>query len=338
MTVAPTAVDPAAAERYWTAVTTNDGGAAREVALQQLRDGVTLPAVLDGLVGATQRRIGTLWATDTWSVAQEHAATAVSEYVVRSLREERARVARTTGVVPTGHPLLVVCAEREWHALPAMMLAASLEHSGHSVRYLGADVSTTALQGALLEAAPRAALVSASLSSSLVYVRRHVEAATSVAVPVVVGGSAFDRDGVRALRLGATAFASSGADLESTLASLPTYVEPVGPLRHDAALEAYAIMAELPSFSADTVARIRSDASARGAAVEAIADQVPHVFGSVAGALLTDDPTIVAEVTGWLDGVSRARAADTATTQAVWSAVERQLGEFPHALDLVRSR
>lgn len=328
--------DPA--ERYWAAVSRNDTREARSVATSLLREGVPMPTVLEGLVGAAQRRIGELWASNDWSVAREHAATAVSEQVVRSLREEQARLAAADRSVGADRPLLVVCAEREWHALPAMMLAATLEHAGHTVQYLGADVSTTALQGALLEAAPRAALVSASLSSSLVYVRRHVEAATSVAVPVVVGGSAFDRDGVRALRLGATAFAASAADLESTLAALPTYVEPVGPLRDDAALEAYAIMAELPSFSADAVARVRSDAAADAVAVEAIADQVPHVFGSVAGALLTGDPTIVAEVTEWLDGVGRARAADTTTTQAVWSAVERQLGEFPHALDLVRSR
>jgi len=338
VTVASSAVQPAAAARYWDAVSRNDGGEAQAVALEALHAGVPMPTLLDGLVGAAQRRIGDLWASNDWSVAREHAATAVSEQVVRSLREEQARLSAASRVARRERPLLVVCAEREWHALPAMMLAASLEHAGHTVHYLGADVSTTALQGALLENAPRAVLVSASLSSSLVYVRRHVEAATSVAVPVVVGGSAFDRDGVRALRLGATAFAASGAELETTLAGLPTYVEPVGPLRDDAALEAYAIMAELPSFTADTVARIRTDATVDGAAVEAIADQVPHVFGSVAGALLTADPTIVAEITGWLDDVSRARAGDTATTRAVWSAVERQLGEFPRALDLVRSR
>lgn len=332
MTAAPPSVDPAATERYWAAVSANDSAGARDVAAALVRDGVPLPAVLDGLVSTAQRRVGALWAANTWSVAQEHAATAVSEYVVRSLRETR-RPTRATG-----HPLLVVCAEREWHALPAMMLAATLEHDGHTVHYLGADVSTTALQGALLETAPRAALVSASLSSSLVYVRRHVEAARSVSVPVVVGGSAFDRDGVRALRLGATAFAASGADLATTLEALPTYVEPLRPLRDDAALEAYAIVAALPAFSADTVARVRADPTTSGPAVEAVADQVSHVFGAIAGALLTDDPTIVHEIDDWLDTIGRARAADAATSRALWSAVERQLADFPHAVALVRAR
>ncbi|MFW6774516.1 cobalamin B12-binding domain-containing protein [Nocardioides sp. CPCC 205120] len=323
-----------ATERYWAAVDTGDAPAARDVALAALDAGATLPQVLDGLVGEAQRRVGRLWERAEWTVAREHGATAVGEFVVRSLRERTRHGAHTRG----GRPLLVLCAEREWHALPALMLSARLEHEGHPVHYLGADVSTAVLQGALMETGPRAVLVSASLSSSLVYVRRHVEAARAVRVPVVVGGSAFDPAGARARRLGASAWVGPGDDTGAVVAALPTSVPPAEDLPGPGAREADTLMASHAAVAGDVVARMRADRTANRNALEAIVDQVPHVVGSLAAALLLDDPRIVDESGVWLREVASARGCDGDTVSAVWSSLERQVADFPCARALLARR
>ncbi|HEY1135053.1 MAG TPA: cobalamin-dependent protein [Nocardioides sp.] len=313
-------VDLALQDAYWERVAANDAPGARALVEAALDNGVLLPHVLGGLVGDAQRRVGDLWAADEWTVAREHAATAVNEQVVHHLRGRSPRPAARD------QPLLVVCAEREWHALPALLLTACLEHEGHAVAYLGADVSTTALQTAIADHEPRAALVSASLSSSLVFVRRHVEAATASGVPVVVGGAAFDDDGLRARRLGATAHAGESAAVAEVLATLPRRVPAVPPLRSEAAREAYALHAAIGAHTDIVTGRVSRSG---GAATAAVLDQVPHVLGSLAAALLTDDDGIVAETRTWLYAVAAARGCSPETLAAVWSEIAAQVGDYP---------
>ncbi|MDT9594416.1 cobalamin-dependent protein [Nocardioides zeae] len=325
-------IDTAAREGYWDAVATSDPLRAGRVAADLVASGTPLPTVLDDLVAAAQLRVGDLWAANEWSVAREHAATAVGEHVVRRLRRdlEAQATARRTGA-----PLLMVCAEKEWHALPALLLTTRLEHAGHRVVYLGPDVSTTALQIAIDEHNPRATLVSASLSSSLFFARRHVETSTSVGVPVVVGGAAFDPGGVRAQRLGATAHAASASVLARRLPDLPARVRPAPPLTSDSAREAYALVPGLSVVAEALVSRARDGGS--GAAVVAVADQVPHLLGTLVAALLLDDPAIMAEGRSWLRAVAEARPGAAAAVDRLWEELGRHVRDFPQAYDLLRA-
>ena len=321
-------VETAVQDRYWDRVLHNDSAGARALVDTVLAGGTSLSGVLTDLVGDAQRRVGSLWAADEWTVAREHAATAVNEQVVHHLRR-RTRSLRDASAVRTARgtaPLLVVCAEREWHALPALMLTARLEHEGHTVAYLGADVSTVALQRAIADHEPRATLVSASLASSLVFARRHVETATASGVPVVVGGAAFDPAGLRARRIGATAQALDPADVGALLDALPRRVPAVAPLRTEAAREAFALLAGL-GMHADVVGR--RVARHGGPGTTAVLDQVPHVLGALAAALLTDDATIVVEARAWLDDIARARRVDRALIQELWSSVAVELRDYP---------
>ncbi len=56
-----------------------------------VQDGVEPIAVMVDLVAAVQRRVGQRWADGTWSVAQEHAATAIATsalgHLLRELRD-----------------------------------------------------------------------------------------------------------------------------------------------------------------------------------------------------------------------------------------------------------
>lgn len=112
-------------DRYLEAVSVGDRDAALSVVRDLRRSGVPPLVVMEDVVGAAQLRIGELWAADTWSVAQEHAATAVGEAVLAVLAAE---IPAPRGA-PSG-PVVVSCVEQEWHALPALLVAEHLRAGG----------------------------------------------------------------------------------------------------------------------------------------------------------------------------------------------------------------
>ena len=64
-------------------------------------------------------------------------------------------------------------------------------------------------------------------------------------------------------------------------------------------------------------------------------DQLPHLVGSVAGALIADDPTIVGDALDWAEVVLRHRNAPSATGQALRRALRDALHDLPVATRLV---
>ena len=336
MTAAPAAVEGADLDAYWTAVVDADERAAQASAAAALDRGVPLEEVLRGLVIASQRRVGELWAGNGWTVAREHAATAISESVVRRLGE--------AVPMPTDGPLLTVgCVEREWHALPALVVALTLRAHGCRVTYLGASASRDHLVSAILDTGPRAVLLSASLTSTLPRVRRQVEAVRGTGTPVVLGGRALDSRGVRAQRLGATAYARTPEDALALLPSLPVHVAPAGPLRHPGAVEARSIEAESDSISRDvvvaTTARLGVErehgTTSRDDWRVLLSTFAPHVVDCLAGALLTEDPTVYSETRDWLAGVLSGRGAAPAAVAFLEETLAQRLHDHPEAVRLL---
>lgn len=331
----------AAAEAYWAAVTAGDVGGALAAVERAGVEGSPQYA-LEHLVRTAQARVGRLWERGEWSVAQEHAATAVSEAVARRHLEQA-----LAQLPPTASPVVVACAEREWHAMPGLLLAVGLARRGVGVVSLGADVSSQRLHGALLDAPATAVLVSASLTSSLPRVRAHVETARMVGTPVVVGGHAFDGEGRRARAVGATAQARDAATAAELLPSLPRHVPPAPPLTHDGAAEAVVLEAD----GARIVDRVRELVLGRAAERSAgpagdvasagwlrvLVDQLPHVVGALAGALLVQDATVVAQTHRWLHAVLVSRTAPPTALDDLWWAMHRTLHDFPRACDMLRA-
>ena len=336
MTVSTATVAGAELDAYWTAVAAGNTRAAYAVAAATHDRGVPLPEVLAGLVIAAQRRVGELWAANDWTVAREHAATAVGEAVVR-------RLGAAVPTPTTGPLLTVACVEREWHALPAMVVALTLRARGCQVTYLGASTSRDHLVSAILDIGPRAVLLSASLTSSLPRVRRQVEAVRGTGTPVVLGGRALDPDGRRAQRLGATAYARSPEVVLDVLAALPVHVPPAGPLRHPGAFEARSIEAESDTISRDVMLATGAALGLEHADGDHTSDDwrvvlatfVPHVIDCVAGALLTEDPTVYAETRAWLGGVLAGRGATPQALAVVEEALAQRLHDHPEAVRLI---
>ncbi|MDO9457594.1 B12-binding domain-containing protein [Nocardioides sp.] len=320
-----TRLSAAAAESYWDAVVAGDDRAAFDRLETALREGVPLPQVLRGMPLAAQHRIGTLWEADTWSVPQEHAATAVSQQVLQRLltRGPPADADR-------GETVVVACVEREWHSLPALVLAVTLQHHGLHVDLLGADTSVERLHARLTDAPVRAVLLSASLSSAIPAAHRHVEASRAHGVPVIAGGSAFDRDGVRARAIGASAFAASAEAVLEQLDRLPARVPPVQPLTGPGPAAARRILhqervvaARLVHATRQLAARLdrRPGDEATPSWCGVLVDAAPYCVGAVAAACLTGDEGVLDELGGWARRVLRPRAAPSGVHEAWWAAL-----------------
>lgn len=322
---------------YWVAVSASNARAAYDVAHGLLARGASMEIVLSGLVVATQRRVGREWACNGLSVAQEHAATAISEHVVRRLAADQP--------APTEGPVLIVaCVEREWHALPGLIVAETLRSWGSRVDYLGADTSRDVLVSRILDVGPRAVLLSASLSSSLTRVRRQIEAVRGTGTPVVVGGRAFDRAGTRARRLGASAYAEGPREALDALATLPRQVPGPVALRHPGAAEALSIQGNCESLARAVIGAQDNHLDLQmGAGRAASLDDwrvvltwsVPHLIDSVAGALLTEDDSVIEEVRQWLASVLAFRGAPADAPEAVWASLREELRHYPEATRLL---
>ena len=202
--------------------------------------------------------------------------------------------------------------------------------------YLGANASAQGLVRHIHEVGPRAVLLSSSLSTFLPLARRQVEAVRETGTPVVVGGSAFDPEGRRARVIGATAFATSASGVADLVASLPTAVPPAPPLTHPGADEAFVVFGDREQM-ADEAARAVLDAVSPHDPgwVRVLEDQLPHLVGSVAGALVTADPSVVQHALAWAEIVLTNRRAPEGTGVALRRALADVVHELPVASRLL---
>jgi methanogenic corrinoid protein MtbC1 len=329
------AVLPQEHQAYWQALADGDEAAALATADRSLARGVAVADVLDDLVAGAQRRVGELWAQNRWTVTQEHAATAISESVIHHVG--------ATLPPPPGPKVLVVCAEREWHAVPALVITYTLRSWGVAAEFLGASAGRDQVVGHLLDQGPRAVLLSASLVSSLARVRRHIEAVRATGTPIVVGGSAFAGSARRARELGATAHAATARDAFELLDSLPVSVDPVPTLHGARAVEASTIAASVDDYSrevleAPNVVQVMGGAPAAAGPDDwrtVLATFVPHLFECTVGALLSGDPDVVLQQRAWLSEVLAGRGGDAEAIDAVWARMRVLLRDCPEALSLL---
>ena len=198
-------------DSYFDALARVDPLAASAHVLELLDEGTPLPTIIATVLIPAQVRVGELWASGTWSVADEHAATAVTETALSTLVTATSRRSRP----PETHAphVLVACAEGEWHALPARMAGAAALDAGARVTFVGPSMSAEHLGRRMRAGDVDVLALSCTLPTNLLGAARCIEAAHEAGVPVVAGGRAFAGRAQRAAAIGADAFASSGGSL-----------------------------------------------------------------------------------------------------------------------------
>jgi methanogenic corrinoid protein MtbC1 len=187
-----------------------DGDEALRLVARHMRAGGTVTEVMADLLAPAQRTVGERWHAGAWSVADEHAASAVVEDALGVLAAH---------LPPNGdgQRLTLVCAEGEWHVTPARMAAMALRDAGWAVDFLGGSMPADHLRMALERSRPHVLVVSATLPLSLPGVAEAVAVGHDAGVPVLVGGAAFGASGHRARMVNADGHAPDLVDATTLL-------------------------------------------------------------------------------------------------------------------------
>jgi methanogenic corrinoid protein MtbC1 len=180
--------------------------AAYRVVEDTLRSGAPVTDVYTGIFEASQHSIGVGWESDRLSVAQEHLATAVTEYVMARVFGDYPAPGAERGIA------IVAGVEGEMHQIAAHLVADVLAFDGWDVRFLGTNVPLRDL----LDEVTRVRPIVVGLSATMLFNVPNVIAAVqslkaTVDTPpyVIVGGAAFQHSPGLAQEIGADGFGLS---------------------------------------------------------------------------------------------------------------------------------
>ncbi|MER7760152.1 cobalamin-dependent protein [Streptomyces sp. NPDC097619] len=332
----------ASADLLWEAVAAGEEPAATAVVTQGLDAGLDPERVLLDVIARVQARVGEEWMADRFTVAQEHAATAINERVVGVLARHRS--AARTG--PHRGRITVACIDGEWHALPARLLAEVLKLRGWRVDYLGAQVPTPHLIAHLHRTATDAVALSASIPTRLPAAHAAITACQAVGVPVIVGGAAFGADGRYARLLGADAWAPDAR----------TAAEDLGRGGPAAPRPDHQVIDDLPhladqEYTLVTRARTRLVAAVFAGLEESYpalrsyseeqrertAEDLAHITEFLAAALYTGDEELFTDFLLWTAEVLTARGVPAMSLPPALTLLGQELQDFPRATALLRT-
>jgi methanogenic corrinoid protein MtbC1 len=295
--------------------------------------GMPVERVLAEVVVPVQRRVGELWESNAWTVAQEHATTAVIDAVVGQLAYVREAPPERRGRI------VVVCAEGEWHALPARLIATGLGLRGWDVVFLGGSVPASHLVWTAKDGGWTAAVLSCSVAMFLPGALRSVDALHGAGLPVLATGRGFGPDRLRAEHLGADGWAddlASGDVVLDEWESAPpeTFANKTAPpevFALEAEFEAIVDRAlaglrdRLPgmaTYSQDQLARTRED--------------LDYLLRFLLAAVLTRDERILTEYIPWLERVLTSRGVPAAVVPVTLEAVQEAVpAEMRRAHDML---
>lgn len=282
---------------YIQALADADVGGAVSALDDGLGRGTTSRQLLQDVVARGQREAGDRWLNGSWSIADEHAATAVAEQAM-------AVVAPPHASMPAQRRVVLACAEGEWHTFAARLAAELARSPALDVTLLGGSVPAAHLQHRLRGTRPDALALSVTLPSHLVGASRSIAAAHAEGIPVVVGGAAWG-DGVhashRAGRLGADAHLADPVDLARVVEDLSgRQVEQGGEVPVEA-LRLDALSAEVIQLAQERQAVAHPGTPGTG--IAQLDDGQPDlrlIARHAAASLACDDVSILRDLLSWL--------------------------------------
>ncbi|MGD0195513.1 MAG: B12-binding domain-containing protein [Candidatus Dormibacteria bacterium] len=233
-----------------------------------LDSGEGIAAVVEEVLRPAQTEVGRRWQSNDWSVADEHAASAVTEaaLMVAGMRTQRIDSARGA--------LVLACAPGEWHTIPLRMLSEVLAEAGFACHFLGGSVPPSHLGGYLERVRPLALALTCSSPMCLEGAAAGIVVAHSAGVPVLVGGRGFGTDDYRASMIGADGWTDDPSVAGEVLARWadetpalqsrrcepePAMNEDLSALRTEVVARLLAEFPELSSLGAEDWVRTRKD-------------------------------------------------------------------------------
>lgn len=271
-----------------------------DLVLGLLAGGASAHELIVEVLAPVQRHVGARWAANEWTIADEHAATAVIDGALGALALQTPVPDEVRGRV------LVACAEGESHATPARMGAELLRDAGWEVAFLGASLPADDLQRYAAATEPDVVVISCTVEMYLPGARRSFAAVAELGLPRIAAGAAFGKDDRRALRLGASGWLGPGVDLTTLLDDVPA-AEPVPrPPPEALALERSAAGLQQTCVSA-MAAGIPQLATRPPAQLARTRVEIGYLLGSLAAAIDVGDDDVYWGYVEWLAGLWAAR-------------------------------
>ncbi|MFG2588823.1 B12-binding domain-containing protein [Streptomyces sp. NPDC048438] len=325
-------------DRLWAAVTDRDEHAAASVILTALDDGINAETALLDVIAPVQARVGTEWAANRLSVAQEHAASAIAERVIAALAHHPA--VRTE---PRLGRVTVACVDKEWHVLPARLLAEVLTLRGWQVDFLGAQVPTPHLIGHLHTNGADVVALSSSIPTRLPTAHAAITACQAVGVPVLAGGAAFGPDGRHARRLGADAWEpdarSAARRIADGIAVPSAGRQQIDDLPHLCDQEYTLVVRSRPQLVREVLAQLETRFPAAAAYTEQqrehTAQDIAHIVDYLGVALYMDDDELFTDFLAWTAGILEARRVPAVSLKQALDVLGAELKDFPRSTRLL---
>jgi methanogenic corrinoid protein MtbC1 len=140
-------------------------GGQRQAALgiveEALRNGASHVDIYVDVITESLRRVGSLWEQNKISAAQEHMATAISQYVIAMIYP------RLVPASPSRGSLVVTGVSGEQHEIGANLVADALEENGWAVRFLGTNLPHSIILSTIEEVAAEVLCISTKLVANL---------------------------------------------------------------------------------------------------------------------------------------------------------------------------
>lgn len=335
------------AEDYLALVLAGDRDTAIDHLLSRLYRGARFSDLVTSIITPAQHEVGRRWETNTLTVADEHAATSITEAAIAVVASEARR--RLTAPRSDRAPRVVAaCVEDEWHTLPVRMVAEALILDGLDVTFLGPSVPAAHLTSYLETARPDACVLGCAVMSHLPALRRCVDGAHTAGVPVLVGGRALGGLPERAEAVGADAWSDDASEAAAVMAQ---WTRRRPKLRHvrtrpGDAPGTFMEAALLERPPTDLVSAVVDDlllryprlASFSTSDLDRTREDVEHIMRHAAAALAVADPIVFFDFTEWLLRILDARHVPLEAIVNGYSAIATVVrADMPNAALLVES-
>lgn len=200
---------------FLAAILAGNRQAATQIALEALRADHPVVDIYVEIFQESQYQVGRLWETNQITVAQEHLATAVTQFVL----------AQIYPMIPTPDlvrgKVVITGVEGEMHQIGANLVADVLESSGWDVKFLGTNVPQAGVLEVIAEHRADVVGISATMLFSIPNVVKLLNAIRKKFGPngpkIILGGGAFRHAPHLANELGADGFAHDLRELDAAM-------------------------------------------------------------------------------------------------------------------------